>query len=279
METENERSDWTALADLNCAVCAGRGLRGDDNCNCVLRKIARCVLYRVDELEAGIGSLQAPTLDGSSVQEGYRVPGHRAVEYIADVDLTARRVLAPKDLAIFNYHLRAGHDWRWCCARVGLDRGNFYHRVYAILAVLGRTWLTLTPYPLFPVKAYWQTRLQNVQAFPARDAAPAPAPKPAPRYQPLRPPLDKPAPRRAALVVMPAPQPKRKPKPAAVHLDPLDPEAVAAHIRALFRASRSLAYISRDMMRLGVPVPDGGPRWFESHVRRVLLNGPVKRAA
>ena len=204
------------------------------------------------------------------------MPGHRAVEFIADVDLTARRILAPKDLAIFNYHLRAGHDWRWCCARVGLDKGNFFHRVYAIQARLGREFLTLTPYPLFPIRNYWYQRLQNVQAFPARDAAPAPAQKPAPRYQPLRPPLEKPAPRRAALVVMPAPQPVKR---AAVRLDPLDPEAVAGHIRALFRGNRSLAYISRELMRLGVPVPDGGPRWFESHVRRVLLNGPVKRAA
>jgi hypothetical protein len=136
MELEIERSDWAALADLNCAVCAGAGLRGDDHCNCVLRNVARSVLYRLYELEAGLGSIQSPTIDGTSIQEGYRVPGHRAVEFIADVDLTARRILAPKDLALFNYHLRAGHDWRWCCARVGLDRGNFYHRVYAILAKL-----------------------------------------------------------------------------------------------------------------------------------------------
>lgn len=197
-ELQNEfsrSSSWLALAVPGCATCGGRGLDGEDHCACILRKMCRAVVRCVRDLEARKGAIRPIPLDLTSVPQGRRITGIRAVEYIADVHNAARAVLNATDFFLFRHHMLAGHEWRWCCARLGLTRGNCFHRLYVIEARLGRCFLELVPYPLFPVSTYWDTRLEKVQ--------PCPVPETTSRRDPgpLRPPL---APRPAVPVVPPS---------------------------------------------------------------------------
>ena len=59
--------------------------------------------------------------------------------------------------------------------------------------------------------------------------------------------------------------------------DITDADAVARHIRKAFRANRSLDFIAGELNRLGVPVPNGAERWYESDCKCILLDGPRLR--
>ena len=59
------------------------------------------------------------------------------------------------DYRLFRYHYLLGADWRLCCQRLGLVRGNFFHHTYEIESRLGRVFAELTPYPLYPVAEYF----------------------------------------------------------------------------------------------------------------------------
>jgi hypothetical protein len=91
------------------------------------------------------------------------IPGrkHKAVysrkdeEYIADLCLVSKRVLSEGDYQIFKFHFLLGADWKLCCQRLNMDRGNFYHQVYRIQERLGRVYAELEPYALFPLDEYF----------------------------------------------------------------------------------------------------------------------------
>jgi hypothetical protein len=91
------------------------------------------------------------------------IPGrkHKAVysrkdeEYIADLCLVSKRVLSESDYQIFKFHFLLGADWKLCCQRLNMDRGNFYHQVYRIQERLGRVYAELEPYALFPLDEYF----------------------------------------------------------------------------------------------------------------------------
>jgi hypothetical protein len=76
-------------------------------------------------------------------------------EYVADFTLVSRRVLSDSDHQIFRFHFLLGADWKLCCARLGMDRGTFYHQVYRIQERLGRVFAELEPYALFPLDEYF----------------------------------------------------------------------------------------------------------------------------
>ncbi len=65
---------------------------------------------------------------------------------------------------IFKYHFLLGADWKLCCARLGMDRGNFFHAVYRIEQKLGRVFRELEPYSLFPVDDYFHGPSKNVSS-------------------------------------------------------------------------------------------------------------------
>jgi hypothetical protein len=84
--------------------------------------------------------------------------GIKRAEYCADFVLIARRHLSAKEFALFRMHFLEGRDFRYCCPRLGLDRGNFFHAVYRIEERLGRVFREITPYGLFPVDEYLYAR-------------------------------------------------------------------------------------------------------------------------
>jgi hypothetical protein len=78
-------------------------------------------------------------------------------EYMADFCLVSRRVLDETQHRIFRYHYLLGADWRLCCRKLNLDRGDFFHEVYRIEAKLGRAFVELEPYPLYPLREYFNS--------------------------------------------------------------------------------------------------------------------------
>jgi len=81
--------------------------------------------------------------------------GMKDEEYMADFLIVTRRSLDPSEYTIFNYHYILGADWKLCCRKLGMDRGDFFHEVYRIQRKLGRIYRELQPYSLFPLDEYF----------------------------------------------------------------------------------------------------------------------------
>jgi hypothetical protein len=67
----------------------------------------------------------------------------------------SRRVLTDYEHTIFRYHFLLGADWKLCCRKLEMDRGNFFHSVYRIEQALGRAFRELQPCPLYPLHEYF----------------------------------------------------------------------------------------------------------------------------
>jgi hypothetical protein len=156
------RSETLALALHCCAHCRGTGLtlmRGgvrEGPCNCVLRAIFRACLNKYHELGEHQGYMSRVSWDvtaGGGRKGSY---GLKVEEFRADFELVAKRTLIDElEFRLFRYHFLLGADWRLCCARVGLDRGNFFHACYRIEQKLGRVFRELRPHALFPLDEYF----------------------------------------------------------------------------------------------------------------------------
>lgn len=78
---------------------------------------------------------------------------------MADFELVSRRHLEEWHYRVFRFHFLLGADWKLCCRRLGMDRGNFYHAVYRIEERLGKVFSELEPYALYPPRDYFVMRL------------------------------------------------------------------------------------------------------------------------
>ena len=67
---------------------------------------------------------------------------------------------------VFKFHFLLGADWKLCCRRLNMDRGNFFHMVYRIEQRLGRVFRELEPYGLFPLDEYFNGRIQKERRRP-----------------------------------------------------------------------------------------------------------------
>jgi hypothetical protein len=81
--------------------------------------------------------------------------GLKNEEYIADFCLVSRRFLDDEQYRLFKFHFLLGADWKLCCRKMNLDRGEFFHEVYRIQQRLGRAFRELEPYPLYPLDSYF----------------------------------------------------------------------------------------------------------------------------
>jgi hypothetical protein len=117
-------------------------------------------------------------LDGSTPGGPPRAWGHKDEEFIADFELVSRRTLVDEsEYRLFTYHFLKGADWRQCCAKLGLERGNFFHSVYRIEQKLGRVFRELRPYSLFPIDEYYRGQSRyDANRKEARPAARQPFP-------------------------------------------------------------------------------------------------------
>jgi len=86
--------------------------------------------------------------------------GRKDEEYAADFCLVSKRHLDEREYKVFSYFFLLGADWKACTARLGMDRGTFFHIVTRIQNRLGRVFLELKPYPLFPLDDYFNGSLR-----------------------------------------------------------------------------------------------------------------------
>ena len=180
------RSETLALAVPNCTHCFGTGIRSlkrgeAQPCNCVFRAIFRACHARFRHCATKEKYLSKVSLD-STTRGGRRIWGRKDEEYVADFTLVSRRSLNREEYKLFSYHFLLGADWRLCCRKLKMDRGNFFHSIYRIEQKLGKIFRELRPYGLFPLDEYFYGRLENDWT---------PAPEPGPKMMALRPPVSR----------------------------------------------------------------------------------------
>lgn len=188
------RSKTLALAQHDCVLCLGVGLRVSETglrsepCYCVLREIFRACFRRFLQATSSY-SISRATIGQNEGPKHLAGWGRKNEEFAADFDLVARRTLSARHYEIFRQHLVLGRDHNFCCARLGMERGAFFHDVYRVQAALGRACAETEPYPLFPVDEYFtSSRLDLGRAdlplsmSPARSRAAVPSV--APRARP-----------------------------------------------------------------------------------------------
>jgi len=161
------RSETLALAAPGCNTCLGLGLRVGRKqtmhpCNCVLRAIFRACFERFRDCANREKYMSRVTLDPLPGKDRRGAWGRKDEEYMADFCLVSKRTLTEFEYPIFRYHFLLGADWRLCCRKLRIDRGNFFHAVYRIEQKLGRTFRELEPYALFPVSEYFHGPLKGV---------------------------------------------------------------------------------------------------------------------
>ncbi len=154
------RSNAIGLALASCTQCEGHGMReirrgAEMPCSCVFRAIFRACYRRFREC-ASPGILPgAVSLDHLEGPIGRRTYGLKREEYMADFCLATRRSLSDNDYRIFKYPFLLGADWELACKRLNLDRGTYFHHVYRIQGILGRSYAEMKPYPLYPLDEYF----------------------------------------------------------------------------------------------------------------------------
>jgi hypothetical protein len=166
---EWNRSETLALAAANCKHCEGTGLRPEEEnspkasspCRCVLRAIFRACHERFMECASKHLDLSRNSLEYGSTHD---MPGNwsrKNEEYVAEFLLIAKRNLTEEEHKIFRYRYLLGADWRLCCRKLKMDKGNFHHAVYRIQQKLGRVFRELEPYGLYPLRDYFTSGYRN----------------------------------------------------------------------------------------------------------------------
>ena len=158
--------DWSqteilALAKESCTQCQGYGLRRSSRkgpaspCNCVLRGIFKACYARFRHCIVKQQHVSTVRLEQVGGKDRRMTWGRKDEEYVADFCLVSRRVLDEEEYRIFKFHFLLGADWRLCCRRLNMDRGNFFHSVYRIQQKLGKVFRELEPYALYPLDEYF----------------------------------------------------------------------------------------------------------------------------
>lgn len=140
-------------------------------CNCVFRAIFRACYNRFRECSVTAEHIGAVALEFCSGREGRRMYGRKKEEYSADFWLVSRRHLDSAERKIFHYHYVLGADWKYCCRRIGMDRGTFFHMVYRMEERLGQVFADLRPYSLWPLNEYFGAAISQSFVTPSRSFA------------------------------------------------------------------------------------------------------------
>lgn len=155
------RSETLALAMHSCTSCQGMGLiklkRPDkySPCNCVFRAIFRTCFDHFRLCAAHDKPPVTASLEYSPNSNLRQTYGLKEEEYVADFLNLSKRALSADQYRIFRMHLLLGADWKLCCRKFNMDRGDFFHEVYRIQQRLGRRYREVKPYALFPLDEYF----------------------------------------------------------------------------------------------------------------------------
>lgn len=156
-----------SLADKRCTKCMGTGqVTGwaKDRkycCPCVYRRIFRHCAGEYRRLQVRSEETDVALWRNGGAQPGAK-PGmgwHRpAQNYLADFEILARRTLRPQDYRLFRLCWVQGWLMVEAFRKVGLSRGDGFHRIYMIEDVLGQAYAETQPYGLWPISEYHALR-------------------------------------------------------------------------------------------------------------------------
>ena len=175
------RSETLALAQQSCTFCHGLGLRpgragASAPCNCVFRAIFRACYARFVKCVSKEKHVSRVSLEANPGRLRKSTWGLKNEEYVADFCLVSRRLLDDAEYRLFKFHFLLGADWKLCCRRMNLERGEFFHEVYRIQQKLGRAFRELEPYALYPLEEYFSAtskeKAQPVTLFPVETEKP-----------------------------------------------------------------------------------------------------------
>lgn len=125
-------------------------------CGCVLRQAFRSVLnkyrYVVSHMDRVSSSVPTIAKHGKDSKIHW---SRKNEEFAADFYLVSKRTLDEAEWKLFRLHFILGADWRICTRQLGMDRGTFFHAVYRIEQTLGRVFMELKPYALYPIDEYF----------------------------------------------------------------------------------------------------------------------------
>lgn len=124
-------------------------------CSCVFRAIFRACYRRFRDFASQSVDAGLVSLEHIQGPLGRRVYSLKREEFMADFNLIARRALTENDYRLFRYTFLLGADWSLCASRLNMDRGNYFHAVYRVEAILGRHFTEVQPYPLYPLDEYF----------------------------------------------------------------------------------------------------------------------------
>jgi len=141
-------------------------------CNCVLRAIFRTCFERFRNCVGREKHMSKVTLDPLPGKDRKGAWGRKDEEFAADFCLVSKRALTESEYDIFRSHFLLGADWKLCCRKLRMDRGNFFHSVYRIEEKLGRLFRELEPYALFPIDDYFHGPVKGVAACQAHKVVP-----------------------------------------------------------------------------------------------------------
>jgi hypothetical protein len=163
----NWNRDVICLAKEGCTSCGGHGFHTCDKtwvCECVLRAIFRICYARFKHCTRSYstGSSAVRLEPVSHAINSPRIYGRKNEEYLADFTLIAKRTLTnPHEYQIFKFHFLLGADWKLCCVRLKIERGEFFHALYRIQQKLGRAFRETQPYSIFPLDEYFGGSVQS----------------------------------------------------------------------------------------------------------------------
>lgn len=169
---EWNRSETLVLAKVKCKCCKGTGLRKqgdgpDQPCHCVLRAIFRGCFRRFVECACTV------SLETAVTQQSGAGWSRKNEEYIADFELTTRRVLGELEQKVFRYYYLLGADSFLCCRKLQMPKGEFFHTIYRIQHKLGRAFRETEPYALFPTDEYFSPVMRGAKIEPMMQKNPA----------------------------------------------------------------------------------------------------------
>ena len=133
-----------------CKKCNGTGNKTIYNtrsvvCGCVYRSCFQKCIARYRNNNRYAENLCWCSLERSTA--GTLLYGYKNIEFGADMDLIAKRTLTPMQYFIFTRYHAWGLVWSSVCSAVGMDRGNFFHAVYAIESILGQALMETNMFP------------------------------------------------------------------------------------------------------------------------------------
>jgi hypothetical protein len=155
------RADVLGLARPGCTNCHGRGWFSATPgyaCHCVTRSIFRQLMaewHKVKDAEhlAQFRVEQIGQRGGKTCRRG--TWSMKRPEFVADLELLVKRVLAPSDFRVWRLWHCYGADHHTMQRITGMNKGEVFHTVYRIETKVGREARQLKPYALFPVADYY----------------------------------------------------------------------------------------------------------------------------